>query len=171
MGFLARFRGRGALARIHATLAAVEDLLRPDLGSPRDEPRVDDPRYLEAARMLRAALEGLSEQQRQVPELGGYLWNELGNTLARQWPAFADEALRAHENAIAAAPGEASYLYDLGLCHKYAGRFAQGVEANRRSLQLRSGDEGTLWNLGICATGAGDQDAAAEAWQQLGIEI
>ena len=55
MGFLARFRGRGALARIHATLAAVEDLLRPDLGSPRDEPRVDDPRYLEAARMLRAA--------------------------------------------------------------------------------------------------------------------
>ena len=171
MGFLARFRGRGALARIHATLAAVEDLLRPDHGSPRDEPRVDDPRYLEAARMLRAALAGLSEQQRQEPDLGGYLWNELGNTLARQWPAFADEALRAHENAIAAAPGEASYLYDLGLCHKYAGRFAQGVEANRRSLQLRSGDEGALWNLGICATGAGDQDAAAEAWQGLEIEI
>jgi len=171
MGFLPRFRGRGAPARVQAALAAVEDLLRLDRGSPRDEPRVDAPRYLEAARLLRAALQGLSEQQRQACELGACLWNELGNTLARQWPEFADEALRAHENAIAAAPGEASYLYDLGLCHKYAGRFAQGVEANRLSLRLRSGDEGALWNLGICATGAGDQEAAAEAWQGLGIEV
>jgi hypothetical protein len=121
--------------------------------------------------MLRAALQELSEQQRQASELGACLWNELGNTLSRQWPAFADEALRAHENAVAAAPGEASYLYDLGLCHKYAGRFAQGVEANRLSLRLRGGSEGALWNLGICATGAGDQEAAAEAWQGLGIEI
>ena len=171
MGFLDTFIRRGPAARIHATLAAVEDLLRSDRGSPRDEPRVDDPRYLEAARILRAALRELSEQQRQASELGGYLWNELGNTLARQWPAFADEALCAHENALAAARGEAAYWYDLGLCHKYAGRFAQGVEANRRSLRLRSKDEGALWNLGICATGAGDQDTAAEAWRGLGIEI
>jgi hypothetical protein len=171
MGLLDRFRRRDGSAKVRATLVAIEDLLLPDRGSPRDEPRVDDPRYLAAARTLRAALDGLSERERRNPQLGGVLWNELGNTLARQWPAFADEALRAHENAIATAPGHASYLYDLGLCHKYAGRFAQGVELNRRSLRIRSGDEGALWNLGICATGAGDQDAAAEAWQGLGIKV
>jgi tetratricopeptide (TPR) repeat protein len=81
-----------------------------------------------------------------------------------------DEALRAHENALEVAPENPSYVYDLGLCHKYAGRFAEGAEANRRSLDLRSGDEGALWNLGICATGAGDQDMAGDAWKRLGIE-
>jgi hypothetical protein len=171
MGLLDRFGRRDGSAQVRAVLVAIEDILQNDRGSPRDEPRADDARYLAAARTLRAALDGLTERQRRDPALGGALWNELGNTLARQWPAFADEAVRAHEHAIATAPDHASYLYDFGLCHKYAGRFAQGVELNRRSLRIRSGDEGILWNLGICATGAGDQDAAAEAWQGLGIQV
>jgi hypothetical protein len=36
---------------------------------------------------------------------------------------------------------------------------------------LCGGDEGSLWNLGICATGAGDREAAREAWEGLGIEV
>jgi hypothetical protein len=103
--------------------------------------------------------------------LGGRLWIALGSTLARQWPESAEEALQAHENALAAAPENPSYWYDLGLCHKYAGRFKEGVEANQRSLRLRRGDEDALWNLGICATGAGDQDAAMEAWKGLHIDV
>lgn len=162
---------RGADGQVEAALGAIEDLLRPDRGSPRDEPRARDPRYLAAARMLRSALDSLSEQQRKEPKLGGRLWNALGNTLARQWPDSAEEALRAHENALAAAPRDSSYWYDLGLCHKYAGRFSEGVEANRRALRLTSGDEGMLWNLGICAAGAGDQDAAMEAWRGLHLEV
>jgi hypothetical protein len=171
MGLLDRVWQRGAYAKVHATLTAVSDLLQSDRGSPRDEPRGQDPQYLAAARILRAALDSLSEQQRKDPMLGGRVWNALGNTLARQWPEFADEALRAHENAVAVAPNDPSYWYDLGLCHKYAGRFAEGVEANRRSLRLRSGDESALWNLGICAAGAGDQDAAMEAWKGLHIVV
>jgi hypothetical protein len=171
MGLLDRLLRRGAYAEVQATLVAVDELLRSDHGSPRDEPRGRDPRYLAAARTLRAALEGLSEQQHKDPELGGRLWNALGNTLARQWPEWAEEALRAHENAVAAAPENPSYWYDLGLCHKYAGRFSEGVEANRYSLRLRGGDEGALWNLGICAAGAGDQDAAMEAWKALHIGV
>jgi hypothetical protein len=162
---------KGASAKVHATLAAVEDLLRSDRGSPRDEPRAEDPRYLGAARILRTALDELTEPERQESTLGGRLWNELGGTLSRQWPGFPDEALDAHRNAIATAPENANYWYDLGLCHKYAGRFAEGVEANRRSLRLRGGDEGALWNLGICAAGARDPVAAREAWEGLGIDV
>jgi hypothetical protein len=171
MGLLDRLRRNRAYARVVATLAVVEKSLGSDRGSPRDEPRGLDPRYLAAANTLRGALDRLTEQQRKDTILGALVWNELGNTLARQWPVSAEEALHAHENAIAAAPDKPSFWYDLGLCHKYAGRFKEGVEANRRSLRLRSGDEDTLWNLGICATGAGDQDAAMEAWKALHIDV
>jgi tetratricopeptide (TPR) repeat protein len=171
MKLLDRFRRRAGYGQVRATLLAIEDLLTPDRGSPRDEPRDRDPRYLAAGRTLRAALEELAERQRSDPMLGGILWNALGNTLARQWPEGAVEALCAHEKALAADPENASYWYDLGLSHKYAGRFAEGIKANQRSLDIRPGDEGALWNLGICATGAGDHHVAMEAWTKLHIDV
>jgi hypothetical protein len=58
----------------------------------------------------------------------------MTSTLRGRGAAFV-MALRAHENALEVAPENPSYLYDLGLCHKYAGRFAEGAEANRRSLE------------------------------------
>jgi tetratricopeptide (TPR) repeat protein len=99
------------------------------------------------------------------------LWNALGNTLARQWPEGAAEALSAHEKALAADPENPAYWYDLGLCHKYAGRFAEGVKATQRSLDITPGDESALWNVGICATGARHHQAAMEAWTKLHIDV
>jgi hypothetical protein len=175
MGLLDTVLGRmtgGKERKARITLDAVEKLIGDDAGSARDEPRDQDPRYLEAARILRAALSRLTEVELKHALLGGALWRELGAVLARMWPAFGDEAVHAHEQALATMPNYPGFLYGFALTHKYAGRFTAGVELNRRALRCVGGrDESTLWNLGICATGAGDQDAALEAWTGLGIEV
>jgi hypothetical protein len=162
----------GHQRKARVTLDAVEKLIGDDAGSARDEPRDQDPRYLEAARILRAALAGLTEAERKHALLGGKLWWELGITLGRMWPAFADEAVHAHEQSVATMPNYPGFLYGFALTHKYAGRFTAGVELNRRALRCVGGrDESTPWNLGICATGAGDHDAALEAWLELGLKV
>src|SRR5262249_36699162 len=148
-------------------LRRARELGREDGGSPRDERRSDDPRYLEVTRALREALEAMPERRRNS-RLSGTLWTELGSALARMWPEFAQEAVHAHEQALKADPDNPSFLYGFALAHKYAGRFAAGVELNRRAARLRK-SEAALWNLGICATGAGDDDAAIEAWTALGM--
>jgi tetratricopeptide (TPR) repeat protein len=138
----------------------IHKLIGEDQGSPRDESRATDPRYLAAADLLRKALASR--------EKDADLWSMLGGCLGRMHPAFPEEAIAAHERAIALEP-TAHHLYNYALSLKYMGRFAEAVALNRRALKLRSGDESTLWNLGICATGARDSDAANEAWRALGF--
>jgi tetratricopeptide (TPR) repeat protein len=154
-----------------AALLADQELHKSDGGSPRDERRSNDQRYLDQVRTLREALDDFTEAERREDKLAGALWTALGGTLARMWPAFAAEAIHAHEQALACKPDSPAYLYNFALAHKYAGRFAEGVELNRRAAKLRKGDEATLWNLGICATGAGDDAAALQAWRELGMSV
>jgi hypothetical protein len=59
----------------------------------------------------------------------------------------------------------------VGLCHKYAGRFAEGLAANLRALEGQPEDTAALWNAAICATGAGQAEEAVEAWRKLGLPV
>jgi hypothetical protein len=63
--------------------------------------------------------------------------------------------------------------YNLGLFYKTRGRFAEGVSANAKAIELAGEKPGNayLWNLGICATGAGQSEIALQAWRQLDVKI
>ena len=62
--------------------------------------------------------------------------------------------------------------YSLGLFCKTRGLFKEGLEANKKGLELLEEPlDGYLWNLGICATGAGDGETALKIWKQIGNKI
>lgn len=95
----------------------------------------------------------------------------IAEALRHAGPARAQEAREAYEALRDAAPEKSSGWYNLGLVHKQRGRFAEGVAVNRRARALGDSSEAVLWNLGICATGAGDGEAALEAWRALGLQV
>ncbi|MDO6452504.1 hypothetical protein Q4490_02900 [Neptunomonas phycophila] len=62
--------------------------------------------------------------------------------------------------------------YCLGLLCKTRGLFREGMESNKKGLELlEEPRESYLWNLGICATGAGDGETALNIWKQIGNKI
>jgi hypothetical protein len=70
-------------------------------------------------------------------------------------------------------PQESYRHYNLGLFYKTRRRFAEGVAANAKAIELEAGEpnEASLWNLGICATGAGQGETARDAWRRLGMHM
>lgn len=73
--------------------------------------------------------------------------------------------------ATRAAPKWSVPWYELGLLCKYAGRWAESLEHNRRAAQLDPDDEASWWNMGIAATAVGDWSAARRAWTACGITL
>jgi hypothetical protein len=80
-------------------------------------------------------------------------------------------ALDAMNRAIDLDPRSAELCYKIGLLHKWRGRWAEGVEANRRALTLGSDTEAVRWNLAICATGLGDLDTVMDMSKHLGLSV
>ncbi len=114
-------------------------------------------------------LESVSEPEAIDPNIGGYLWINRANALRLCGPQHDAAAQEAFGRALALDPERGWWWYDLGLLHKWRGRFAQGLDCNLKA-RARLGDEKPiLWNLAICATATGNGDVAAGVWAQLGM--
>jgi len=95
--------------------------------------------------------------------------NDRGRELAAKgWFAEAEEAYRA---AADAKPGWSVPWYNLGLMHKYRGKWEASLECNQRAAELSPSDGDSCWDLGIAATALGRWDVARRAWQKCGIPI
>src|SRR5712691_3318203 len=151
-------------------LSLAADLLTTaDERATLDEPRDSDGPAASAAAALRSCLASLTPVQLADPRIGGRVHYDLGCALRLLGRQEDDAAQDAFRSALATAPRHARWWYGFGLCHKYRGRWNEGISANRRVLDLGSRTESVLWNLGICATGAGDTPTAKGAWRDLGM--
>ncbi len=146
------------------TSAAASALIDAFDGRPHDlRFEADDP-----MRRVAAAVEVCLAGQPGSAETTGELYHRLGSALRLSGQhAEAIEPLRA---AVAAAPEEHGWRYDLGLACKSAARFSEAlghfeVYAAARGQE----DEGLLWNLAICATGAGRGEQAQDIWHAMGM--
>lgn len=89
--------------------------------------------------------------------------------MARQYD---DEAFNAYRRRAELKPYSSDRQYGLGLQCKTRGAFEEGMEANRRAMELSEEiQEAVVWNFGICATAAGHGEAALENWGKLGFEL
>ena len=82
--------------------------------------------------------------------------------------AGAEAAYRAAANA---APDWSAPIYNLGLLYKYAGRWRESFDCNRRAVALAPDNQANWWNLGIAATALGDWAEARRAWAGCGLDV
>jgi len=126
-----------------------------------------DPFFVAVASRLQT-LTGTPHGRRMEIELLRAL-AQASRLLGRTWDETAESAA---QRVVQLTPDRWQAHYDLGLFYKTRGRFAEGLAANQRAIELGAGeDESALWNFGICATGVGDGDAALRVWKKLGQHI
>jgi len=78
----------------------------------------------------------------------------------------------AYKRTIDLYPEKSWPHYNWGLFCKTRARFAEGVAANKKAIEIsEKPSNGSQWNLGICATGAGATDTALKIWKELGNNI
>ena len=92
---------------------------------------------------------------------------EEGNAKRDAGDVAAAEA--AYRAALGLAPDWSVPHYNVGLVCKYAGRWKESFDFNRRATTLAPDDKGAWWNLGIAATALGRWKDARRAWAQCGI--
>jgi len=137
---------------------------------PADEPPfMHGPAHL-AAGAAQQCFESLAASARQDPEQGGYLQLNMADALRMMGPDHDEDALAAYRLALAIDDSRGGWWFNLGLLHKWRGRFEEGLEANRKALSRLGETRAVLWNLAICTTALGKGALAADAWRKLGIE-
>lgn len=117
-------------------------------------------------RLLRAAAaaKGATEEADLLSALA-----TAARLAGRRWDSAAEDA---HRRLLELQPNDRYEHYNYGLFLKTRGRFAEGLEANRRALELSAEpSEAAQWNFGICATGAGAAEDALDMWLQIGQKI
>jgi len=89
--------------------------------------------------------------------------------MARQYDEIAEKS---YARLVELLPNTPWAHYNQGLFFKTRGRFAEGVRANQKAIELLDtpGDS-YLWNLGICATGSGQGEVALNIWKKIGQKI
>jgi hypothetical protein len=159
--------GFGSDPELMIALSAA--LLRVAALRPADEPPFDKgPAHL-AAGACQRAFEQLDGRQRRDPNLGGYLQINLADALRMMGPEHDEDALNAYKLALAIDDARGAWWFNLGLLHKWRGRFREGLDCNQKALTRLGPERRVLWNLAICATALGEGKRALEAWQQIGI--
>jgi len=107
-----------------------------------------------------------TEQEADIVEALSSLCRLMGH-------AYSPQAEKHYARLVELLPDKAWTHYNQGLFFKTAGRFAEGLKANKTALELYEGEEPEpyLWNLGICATGAKEGEEALKIWQDIGNKI
>lgn len=149
----------------------VEALLRAAERHAPDEPPLDpesDARAAAGAAMR--VLEALGER-RDDPAIGPFVYAQLGNALRLAGPGEDARALEALTRATQLAPANGGFWFDLGVLHKWRGRFQPAYECFLRA-QSRLGDtRAVLVNLAVSATAIGDGDVAGLCFKKLGFPV
>ncbi len=172
-------------------IALTAALLRVAEQRPPDEPPFEKgPAHL-AAGAAQRCFEGLAASARTEPALGGYLQINLADALRMMGPEHDADALQAYQLALAIDGGNGWWWFQLGLLHKWRGRFREALEANRKAFARLSKAQAeggartngaastaqtpgaapkqVLWTLAIAATALGEGQLALDAWEQIGI--
>ncbi|MBX7190623.1 MAG: hypothetical protein K1X94_01110, partial [Sandaracinaceae bacterium] len=95
----------------------------------------------------------------------------IGNAHRRLGPTHDARAVERLEAAVKLAPHEGQHFFDLGLCHKWAGRFRAAMVAFTRAEERLGPKRGVLFNRGTIATACGDVTDAADVWRRLGFRV
>ncbi len=118
------------------------------------EPHLDDPHL----------------DERMSVELRASLLAMLGNAHRRLGGAHDAKAVERLEASIKLAP-EGSTFFDLGLCHKWAGRFRAAAIAFDRAEERLGATRAVLFNQATVATASADVERAATLWRTLGFGV
>jgi len=147
-----------AVGNVLAGCRDIDDLNAPAPGAPVFSNAVNA--LIDAT----AAARGRDDEAELLDSLAG-----AARLAGRRWDGTAEAA---HRRLLALTPDDPFAHYNYGLFLKTRGRFAEGLEANRRALELFSEpNDAAQWNFGICATGAGAAEDALEMWLQIGQKI
>lgn len=126
-------------------------------------PREDGPEHL-AARLASEALE------RSLPDVEAYLQINRANALRAMGPDHDSFALEAYARALDLEPEHGGWHFDLGVCHKWRGRWQLAFDQFLRARSRLGATKPVLWNMALSATALGEGDLAAGAWRDLGVE-
>jgi hypothetical protein len=95
----------------------------------------------------------------------------LGNAHRRLGPRHDAQAVELLEAAAKLSPRDGSVFFDLGLCHKWAGRFRAAALAFARAEERLGPKRAVLFNRATIATASGDVEEAADGWRRLGFRV
>jgi hypothetical protein len=141
---------------------------RAQLRSP-DEPPLAEGAAALAATAAGRCIETLSDAQASDPDIAGYLWINRANALRHAGAQNDADALTAYDRALTLAPDRGHWWFDLGVLHKWRGRYEQAFDCTLKARARVGATKPVLWNLAIAATALGQGDVAAGAWRDLGI--
>ncbi len=144
-------------------------LLRVAEQRPADEPPFEQGAAHLAAGACQRCFEALDPAARIDPDVGGYLQVNMADALRMMGPDHDRDALQAYQVALAIDDARGGWWFQLGLLHKWRGRFREGLEANLKARARLGATRPVLWNLAICATALGEGARALDAWELLGI--
>ena len=135
-----------------------------DLNAPPPESRL----FADLARLLSERL--LETEDAKDQKAFAMALATTARLMARQKDDIAE---RAYQRVVELDPKNHDSHYNQGLFFKTRGRFAEGMAANQRGIELSNGQpsEAMQWNLGICATGAGEGAVALEVWRGIGNKV
>ncbi len=165
---LTAFEGFSDVAVVLAGLAALNAAAE---RRPFDAPPRENGPAATAAKVARAALDALPPSAVTDPDIAGYLWINLANALRRLGPEQDAAAQEAYTEALGLAPDRGWWWFDLGVCHKWRGRFEAALTCSLKA-RARLGDlRPVLWNAALAATAMGDGDMAGGFWRDLGFDV
>jgi hypothetical protein len=161
----------GGFGSDHVVVIALSAaLLRVAELRPADEPPFDKgPAHLVGGACQRC-FEQLNSTQRLDPAVGGYLQINLADALRIMGPEHDEDALNAYKLALTIDDSRGAWWFNLGLLHKWRGRFREGLDANQKAYARLGAERRVLWNLAICATALGEGKLALEAWDKIGVK-
>jgi tetratricopeptide (TPR) repeat protein len=151
-------------------IAVSAALVRVAEQKPADEPPFEQGAAHVAAAIAQRCFEALPGELRTAPSIGGYLQINLADALRMMGPSYDADAYQAYQLALTIDDSNGWWWFQLGILHKWRGRFVEGLDANEKA-RARLGDlKPVLWNLALCATALGKGELAIDAWRKLGIE-
>ena len=119
--------------------------------------------------LARAGLDALGEDD--TSEAAAYLAINAALAAHALGPERDADAQALFTRALAILPAKGEWWNDLGVLHKWRGRWQAAFDAFLRA-RARLGDRrGVLWNAALAATALGEGDVAAGLWRDLGFEV
>lgn len=144
-------------------------LLRADERRGPDEPALESAPAREVIALGEPRLEDEPSKELSIEQRAAVL-AMLGNAHRRLGAKHDAKAIEHLEESIKLAP-EGSTFFDLGLCHKWAGRFRAAAIAFERAEEKLGASRAILFNHATVATASGEVERAAEVWRQLGFTV